>query len=77
MPRNKLGDLNNLLFEELERLNDDELKGDDLHEEMDRAKAMGCVAEQIIANCTLMLKVRVAQQEFSGNKLALPETLED
>lgn len=77
MPRNKLGDLNNLLFEELERLNDDELKGDELHEEMDRAKAMGCVAEQIIANCTLMLKVRVAQQEFSGNKLALPETLED
>lgn len=77
MPRNKLSDLNNLLFEALERLNDEELIGDKLREEMDRAKAMGCVAEQIVANCTLMLKVQIAQQEFSGNKLALPETLEE
>ena len=36
--KNTLGDLNNILFEELERLNDDDLKGDELQQEMNRSQ---------------------------------------
>lgn len=46
--RNKLSDLNNHLFEQLERLNDEELKGDDLLREIDRSKAMSAIATQIV-----------------------------
>jgi len=46
--KNKLSDLNNHLFEQLERLNQDELIGDKLQEEIDRAKAMSLIATQIV-----------------------------
>lgn len=46
--KNKLSDLNNHLFAQLERLNDDKLKGDDLNQEISRAKAMAGIATQIV-----------------------------
>lgn len=63
--QNTLGDLNNHLFAQLERLSDEELKGDKLKEEMNRAKAVTDVASQIIANGNLVLKAQV----FADNKL--------
>lgn len=38
--RNTLGDLNNHLFAQLEKLGDDELKGTDLDEELRRTDLM-------------------------------------
>ena len=53
--KNKLIDLNNHLFEQMERLNDDDLKGENLGQEISRAKAMSFVASQIIGNAKLAL----------------------
>ena len=64
MTRNTLGDLNNHLFEQLERLNDEDLSGEKLQEEMSRAKAITGLASQIIANGTLVLKGREFQLEY-------------
>ena len=48
MAKNKLSDLNNHLFEQLERLNDQELSNEDLEKEIKRAKSMGEIASNII-----------------------------
>nr|WP_317631828.1 hypothetical protein [uncultured Flavobacterium sp.] len=48
MARNKLSDLNNHLFEQLERLNDESLSYEDLEKEMKRQKSMSEVASNII-----------------------------
>ena len=53
--KNGLGDLNNILFETLENLNDREIKGDDLKNEIERSKAIVGVTGKIIENATLQL----------------------
>lgn len=58
--KNKLSDLNDHLFVALERLNDEDLTPDQLDKEIDRAKAIGCVASNIIANQALILKSAMA-----------------
>lgn len=65
MPRNKIEDLNNHLFEQLERLNDESLKGEKLESEIERAKAMSSIASQIIASGRLTLDAAVAVGEHN------------
>lgn len=48
MMKNTLGDLNNLLFAQLEKLGDDDLNGEEMDAEIRRAEAMAKVGEQII-----------------------------
>jgi len=61
--KNKLIDLNDHLFAEMERLSDEDLKGDALTEEIKRAKSIGFVASQIIGNARLALDAQVAISE--------------
>jgi hypothetical protein len=74
--KNKLSDLNDHLFAELERLGDEDLQGDALQAEITRAKAITDVATQAIANASLVLKAEVMRLEYSGTeKLKLPALL--
>ncbi len=61
--KNKLIHLNNHLFEQLERLNDADLKSEELQEEMSRAKAITGVANQIINNARLVFEATKALSE--------------
>ncbi len=54
--KNKLADLNNHLFAQLERLGDESLSEERIAQEVERAGAITDVAEQIIRNADLQLK---------------------
>jgi hypothetical protein len=73
--KNKLSDLNNHLFAQLERLGDEEITGEKLTEEINRAKAVTEVAQQIIANGTLVLRAKIVV-ENSKNGIKVPLLLE-
>ena len=54
--KNTLTDLNNNLFEQIERLNSDDLQGEELDKEIQRAKGITDLAQQIIASGNLAVK---------------------
>lgn len=58
--KNKLLDLNNHLFAQLERLSDEGLKGDELKEEISRSKAVTGVSKEIVSNARLALDAQMA-----------------
>jgi hypothetical protein len=71
--KNKLSDLHNHLFMEIERLGDEDLKGDELAQEIGRAKAVCDVARHIISNGRLVLDAAKAADDIPGlRKISLP-----
>jgi hypothetical protein len=74
--KNTLGDLNNHLFAQLERLGDEEIKGEALQEEISRAKSITSVAAQIISNGALVLEARKLEDDRLNADTTLPKMLE-
>lgn len=54
--KNKLTDLNNYLFEQLERLNDDELSDEELEKQIKKTQTINAVATTIVKNADVLLK---------------------
>jgi hypothetical protein len=77
MPRNKISDLNNHLFAQLEKLNDDELKGENLSTEVQRAKAMSSLASQIISSTKLTLDAMKMANNGEINPVDVPNLLNE
>ena len=73
--RNTLYDLNNHLFEQLERLNDDELTDEQLEKEIKRTDAMTDIATQIISNAHVVLKATELKMEHARGDVAVPRML--
>ena len=69
--KNTLIDLNNHLFAQLERLSDEELKGEALSEEIDRAKSISVIAKTIIDNGSLVLDAK----KFRDNRMDIDNNL--
>ena len=71
--KNKIQDLNDHLFAQLERLNDEDLTQEELEKEIQRSKAVTAVSNQIINNAKLALDATRLQVEF-GTPVRGPES---
>lgn len=74
--KNTLGDLNNHLFAQLERLSDEEIKGEKLIEEIKRAEAVSKIASQIVSNGSLVLKAKTFVDNSLDANTNVPKILE-
>lgn len=77
--KNKIQDLNDHLFAQLERLNDEDLTQEELEKEIQRTKAVTAVSNQIISNAKLALDATRLQVEFgtpTRKEVVLPKMLE-
>lgn len=71
--KNKLTDLNNHLFESIERLMDDDLTPEQLEQEIKRSETVQKVAKTIIDNGNLALQAQKHFDEYGiGTKVEIP-----
>lgn len=64
--KNKLTDLNDHLFAQLERLSEEELTPEQIAKEVTRTDALVKVSEQIINNATIALRGAELLAEYGG-----------
>lgn len=65
--KNKLVDLNNHLFAQLERLGDEDMSAEKLEQEVKRTEAMVAVSTQILRNADLSVQAAKLVAEYGGN----------
>lgn len=70
-----MADLNDHLFMQLERLNDESLTQDELKAEIDRSRAVAKISQGIIANGNLILRAAEFNDEKLDDTAKLPRML--
>lgn len=75
MARNKQVDLNNILFEQMERLNDDEYMIENGELEIKRAQSISTLSKNILSNFRLALDVSKHIEESGMDRTGLPTLL--
>ena len=71
--KNTLTDLNNYLFEAIERINDDSLDDTQLEKEIKRSEAVQKIAKTIIENGNLQLQAKKHLDQYGqGESVELP-----
>lgn len=70
--KNKLSDLNNHLFAQLERLSEEGLSEERIEQEAKRAEAIVSVADQITKNAELQLKAAKLFADHGSQILPMP-----
>ena len=74
--KNTLGDLNNHLFAEIERLGDESTTGEELEQEIQRARAVTAVSSQVIQNAKLILEEAKFKDSRTDIDEDVPQLLE-
>ena len=75
--KNTLADLNNILFEQLERLNDDDLTDEQLEMQLKKTDSIVKVSEKIIENGELAFRaIQHKDKYYSTGTKSLPPMLE-
>lgn len=75
--KNTLLDLNNYLFEQIERLNDDSISEEQLDRELKKTDSIVKISEKIIQNGELAFKTMKHMDEYGyGQTHAVPKMLE-
>ena len=72
--KNSIADLNNYLFEQIERLQNDDLTAEELKAEVTRADAVSKISTNIIKGAEIALKAAALQTEYAGN-VAIPDMI--
>jgi hypothetical protein len=75
--KNKLTDLNDHLFAQLERLSDEAMTPEQIECEAKRGKAIVAVADQIVKNASLQVKVAKLISDKGAIRPLLPVVLGD
>lgn len=76
--KNSLGDLNNILFEAIERLNDDECMTPQLAEaERRRAKSIAELGKVIVMNASVQLEAIKTADDLGIGRKELPDVLQN
>lgn len=73
MPRNKISDLNDHLFAQLERLSDESLTGEALKQEIERGKAISEVAANIVGSAKVIVDAMKIVAKGQFEKELLPD----
>lgn len=74
--RNTLNDLNNYLFAQIERLDEEDISEEKLHTEILRAKAIVGVATAIINNADVAIQAIKMKESGITENMKLPKMLE-